>query len=44
MTMIFQTVFFLQSFRAEETREKYSIKHFYSWWNKFLKEEPEVFQ
>lgn len=24
--------------------EMYSVKHFYSWWNKFTREQPEVFQ
>ncbi len=34
----------VEAFRSEDTREKYSVKHFFSWWNKYLKEQPEVFQ
>ena len=27
-----------------DTLDKYAVKHFYAYWNKYAEEEPEVFQ
>ena len=33
-----------QYYDDREVLDKYSVKHFYALWNKYAKEEPEVFE
>ena len=32
-----------KDYTSAEMLDKYAVRHFYSWWNWYLKEEPDVF-